>query len=80
MRCDHAINEIKDPENNNYNNCYNYINNIENNLINREKELFDYTKKNLLKLVNLHFNCNYKELYFSDILSCDDLKNNLINK
>ncbi len=75
--CDFAINKTRDPKNNyNYNNIYNKINCIKDWKI-TNNNYYEYTKENLLKIVNYYFNCNYKKIYFTDILTPQEIKNNL---
>lgn len=78
MYCDYATNETIDPANYNYKNLVNTINNIENNRV-QDKPLIEYTEKNLLDIINREFDCNFQNIYFSDILSCDDTQAPNIN-
>lgn len=58
---------------------YNSDNEEYNNGLIRDLHYYDvnYTKTNLLELVNDYFNCNFSEIYISDILSPDDLLKSL---
>ncbi len=73
MRCDFSSNYTTHPDQYNYKNLVNIINNIENNRV-QDKTLIEYTQKNLLDIINTYFDCNFQEIYFSDILSCDDIE------
>jgi len=66
---DFSYNYKLNPENYNHWNLLNDINN----------DIIGYTKPQLLEIVNNYFDCNYKEIYFSDLLYCDELKEKLTN-
>ncbi len=78
MRCDFAQNTTRDPNNYNYRNLVNIINNIENNRV-QDKPLMEYTEKNLLDIINTDLNCNFESIYFSDILTPDDIQTPHVN-
>lgn len=71
MRCDFSSNYTIHPDQYNYKNLVNIINNVENHHV-FNAPLIEYTEKNLLDIINTYFDCNFQEIYFSDILSCDD--------
>jgi len=77
MRCDFAKNESKNYNNYNYNNILNDINNIKDHKI-YSRDFLKYRKNILLDIINNKFNCNYKKIYFTNILNDEELKNNLI--
>ena len=69
MRCDFAMNGTEY----NYKNLENIINNVENHRA-QDKPLMEYTEKNLLRIINMYFDCNFQTIYFSDILNPEDIQ------